>query len=193
MFKKVVIGCLLTSGVVMSANAMADNHTVSLGYSQSKVQDFKNIRGVNAQYRYEWDLPVSVIGSFTYMNGDDSGSYYDSAGDFYKNNLDVKYTSLLAGPAYRFNEYISLYGLAGIAVLKVDGGYEWRNSVGAEEPGGHETGSVSKKSANFAYAVGFTVNPAENVSVNVGYEGTKVDLDGSHSINGFNISAGYRF
>ncbi|EEY3549660.1 Ail/Lom family protein, partial [Escherichia coli] len=49
---------------VMSGSTLADNHTLSAGYAQSKVQDFKNIKGVNLQYRYEWDSPVSVVGSF---------------------------------------------------------------------------------------------------------------------------------
>lgn len=40
---------------VMSGSRLADNHTLSAGYAQSKVQDFKNIKGVNLQYRYEWD------------------------------------------------------------------------------------------------------------------------------------------
>jgi putative virulence related protein PagC len=55
MLRKVVIGCLLSSCAVIGANASADNQTVSLGYTQSKVPDLKNIRGVNTQYRYEWD------------------------------------------------------------------------------------------------------------------------------------------
>ncbi|EGT3611534.1 Ail/Lom family protein [Morganella morganii] len=193
MLKNVVIGCLLSSCTLISINASADSHTVSLGYAQSKVQDFKNIRGVNVQYRYEWDLPVSIIGSFTYMKGDESDSYYDEAGDFYKNNINLKYFSLLAGPAYRINEYISLYGLAGIAHTKADGGYEWKNSAGANEPDGHETGNVTGKSTDFAWAAGFAVNPAENVSINIGYEGTKADIYGNHSISGFNIGVGYRF
>lgn len=45
----------------MSGSRLADNHTLSAGYAQSKVQDFKNIKGVNLQYRYEWDSPVSVV------------------------------------------------------------------------------------------------------------------------------------
>lgn len=41
MSRKVVIGCLLSSCVMISTNASANNHTVSLGYAQSKVQHFK--------------------------------------------------------------------------------------------------------------------------------------------------------
>ncbi|MXD56928.1 Ail/Lom family protein, partial [Escherichia coli] len=36
----------------MSGSTLADTHTLTPGYTQSKVQDFKNIKGVNLQYRY---------------------------------------------------------------------------------------------------------------------------------------------
>lgn len=190
---KITAVALFCGGLFASTGALADNHTVSVGYAQSKVQDFKNLRGVNVQYRYEWDSPVSVIGSFSYMKGDESDSYYDTYGDFYKNSTDVKYYSVLAGPAYRINDYISLYGLVGVAHTKADSKYEWRNSVGAEDPEGHESGNISGKSTNLAYALGFVVNPIENLSVNIGYEGSKADIEGKHSINGFNVGVGYRF
>ncbi|EOW7727199.1 Ail/Lom family protein, partial [Escherichia coli] len=32
-----------------------------------------------------------------------------------------------------------------------------------------------------------------NMSVNVGYEGTKADIYGKHSVNGFTVGVGYRF
>jgi len=38
------VAATLTSGA-----ALADNQTVSVGYAQSNVEDFKNIRGVNVQ------------------------------------------------------------------------------------------------------------------------------------------------
>ncbi|STI82989.1 PagC-like membrane protein [Escherichia coli] len=67
---------------VLSGSRLADNHTLSAGYAQSKVQDFKNIKGVNLQYRYEWDSPVSVVGSFSYMKGDWADSHRDEVDDF---------------------------------------------------------------------------------------------------------------
>lgn len=191
--KKIATTIIVVSGLLGSACALADNHTVSVGYAQSKVQHFKNIRGVNVQYRYEWDSPVSVIGSFSYMKGDDSKSYYDEFKDFYKHHADVKYYSFLAGPAYRVNDYVSLYGLAGVSHTKADGGYEWRNSVGADEPDGHENSSLSGKSTRFAWAAGIAINPTENMSLNVGYEGSRADIYGKRSINGFNVGVGYRF
>ncbi|MEX9839394.1 Ail/Lom family outer membrane beta-barrel protein, partial [Raoultella planticola] len=107
----VVTGCLMGNA------AQADNQTVSIGYAQSKVQDFKNIRGVNVLYRYEWNSPISVLGSFTYMKGSDD---YDSNPwpDIIKNDIDLKYYSLLVGPAYCVNDYISLYALGRIVHTK---------------------------------------------------------------------------
>ncbi|ENN8379066.1 Ail/Lom family outer membrane beta-barrel protein [Providencia rettgeri] len=181
----VVTGCL------MGNIAQADNQTVSIGYAQSKVQDFKNIRGVNVQYRYEWNSPISVLSSFTYMKGSDD--YDANAGlDIIKDDIDLKYYSLLVGPAYRVNDYISLYALGGIAHTKASGSSEWYN---------HEAGSyhymgkqsVSETSNSFAYGFGFSVNPTDYLAVNVGYEGSKAELDGNHSINGFNVGVGFRF
>ena len=115
--KKVALAVLLAGGMV-SGVALADEHSVSVGYAQSKVQDFKNIRGVNLQYRYEWDSPVSVMGSFTYMKGDDDQNYYLSS-DYINNHVEAKYYSLLVGPAFRINEYVSLYALGGVAAQKL--------------------------------------------------------------------------
>ena len=91
----------------MSSVALASSHTVSLGYAQSDVQNFNDISGANLQYRYEFDSPLSILGSFTYMQGDGKNSYY-VANDAVTNNADVKYYSFLVGPAWRINEYVSL-------------------------------------------------------------------------------------
>jgi len=185
--KKIALVVML-AGSMVSGAVMADDHSVSVGYAQGKVEGSKNIRGVNLQYRYEFDAPLSVLGSFTYLKGDDSQDYYFE-GDAVHNNIDAKYYSLLAGPAYRINEYVSLYALGGVARTKVDAKTTWRNAgdgyVGRE--------SYNEKSTSFAYGAGVIFNPVEDLSVNVGYEGTNVDIDGSRSINGFNVGVGYRF
>lgn len=172
---------------MFSQAVQADSHTVSAGYAQSKVQDFKNLRGVNLQYRYEWDSPFSVVGSFSYMKADDSYSELDNYNgevSGYTGRADVKYTSLLAGPAYRINDYVSLYALAGLAHTKVDDKTTWTGGYSEE---------YSSKKTSFAYGAGVAVNPVKNVAVNIGYEGTRVKYDDTVSVNGFNISVGYRF
>lgn len=185
--KKISLAVFVAVSLASGA-ALADNHTVSLGYAQSKVENFKNIRGVNAQYRYEWDSPLSVIGSFTYMSGDDDQKYYVDS-DSVKNHIDVKYYSLMAGPAYRINEYVSLYALGGVAHTKADVDTKWVNAG----DGYTQKDSLSEKSTSFAYGAGVQFNPTDALAVNVGYEGTNADIDGSHSINGWNVGVGYRF
>lgn len=185
--KKIAVGIFVAASL-MSGAALADDHTVSVGYAQSKVEDFKNIRGVNLQYRYEFDSPVSVIGSFTYLSGDEDQHYY-VASDSVKNSVDVKYYSVMAGPAYRLNEFVSLYVLGGVAHAKADGDTTWVNA--GDNYRVRE--SISEKSTDFAWGAGVQFNPTENLALNVGYEGTNVDIDGSRAINGFNVGVGYRF
>lgn len=188
---KIKYGCLLSvliSAGLFSQGVLADSQTVSVGYAQSKVQDFKNLRGVNVQYRYEWDSPFSVLGSFSYMKGDENyGSRTDFHGDIsgYDGKTDVKYYSLLAGPAYRINDYVSLYGLVGFAHSKV-------NDKTTYLSGERET--FNSSGTEFAYGAGVIVNPVEYLSVSLGYEGSKIKgYSDSVSVNGFNLTVGYRF
>ncbi|WP_380181004.1 Ail/Lom family outer membrane beta-barrel protein [Kalamiella sp. sgz302252] len=178
---------LLCSGLFASTGVLADNHTVSVGYAQSKVEDFKNIRGVNVQYRYEWDSPVSVIGSFSYMKGDDSYSEQVEAFDDvigYKGKTEVKYYSLMAGPAYRINDYFSLYALAGMAHTKVEDKTTYLS---------YYTEEYSASKTSFAWGAGIAINPTDSLAINIGYEGTRVSFNDDVAINGFNIGLGYRF
>jgi len=187
MTSKMTMLALLCGGLLVGSNALADNHTVSVGYAQSKVEDFKNIRGVNVQYRYEWDSPLSVIGSFSYMKGDESYSerddYFDDIGG-YDSKTDVKYYSLMAGPAYRINDYVSFYGLIGLAHTKVDEKASYLTQYSEE---------YNESKTSFAYGAGVVVNPISNLSLSVGYEGTRVKYNEDVAINGFNIGIGYRF
>ena len=51
---------LLVAAVASSSSVFADNHTFSLGYAQTEVEGFTDLKGINAQYRYEWDSPFSL-------------------------------------------------------------------------------------------------------------------------------------
>ena len=187
MTSKLTMLALLCGGLLVGSNALADNHTVSIGYAQSKVEDFKNIRGVNVQYRYEWDSPLSVIGSFSYLKGDESFSeredfYGEVSG--YDGKTKVKYYSLMAGPAYRINDYVSFYGLIGVAHTKVEENRNYFDAFSEE---------YSENKTSLAYGAGIVMNPISNLSVSVGYEGTRVKFNDDVAINGFNIGIGYRF
>ncbi|KMJ43346.1 virulence protein [Xenorhabdus khoisanae] len=191
MMKKALLATLAVSGFMCGSLAYADSNTVAVGYAQSKVQNFKNIRGVNLHYRYEMDSPVSIVGSLTYMKGDEGG-HYNGVNYSGKANIDMKYYSFMAGPAYRINDYVSVYGLLGFSHSKVDASVnEIKKEYGKET---HSSMKVNRKSTNLAYGAGVEVNPIQNLSLYAGYEGSSIkDYDERHNINGFNIGVGYRF
>lgn len=185
--KKLSLALLVASNL-MSGTALANNHTVSIGYAQSDFENLGDIRGVNVQYRYEWDSPFSVMGSFTYLTGDSSEVDDDGASDVLKFKDEVKYYSFLAGPAYRINDYVSVYALGGVSYIKVDEDTTWISSRG---PFLNEKESVN--STQFAWGAGVQFNPTDDFSIGIGYEGTTAKYYESYSVNGFNLSVGYRF
>lgn len=61
--------------------AMSGLHTVTLGYAQSHIKHFKNMKGINARYRYEIpELPLSAMVSFSAMNARGSQPEGEGAG-----------------------------------------------------------------------------------------------------------------
>lgn len=94
-------------------------------YAQNKVQGFKNFKGFNIKFCYEWNSPVKVITSFTYMDGSDD-YFYLVASDRSATHAEMKYLSLAAGPAYRLSGIISLYGLIGAHYNKVNHNNHWQ-------------------------------------------------------------------
>lgn len=113
------LGLLLASPLAL-AN---DQHTVSFGYAQThlsslKNSDSKDLRGFNFKYRYEFNETWGMLGSFT-ATRNERENYTWKEGKLHKNGSDsVDYGSLMFGPTYRFNDYVSLYGNAGIATMK---------------------------------------------------------------------------
>lgn len=178
---------LIISCLISSSAALANNHTVSIGYAQSKIEHSHNMKGVNLQYRYEDEFPVGVLVSATYISGDqDETEIYGY--DYSYEKLDTKLFSIQTGPVYRFNMFASIYGTVGISHSKVKYNYEDRWI--REE--------TSEKKTNFAYGAGVIINPTSNLSVNAGYEGTRLTIsdEGEHEhaqVNGFNVGVGYRF
>ncbi|MBZ6387915.1 MULTISPECIES: Ail/Lom family outer membrane beta-barrel protein [Pantoea] len=190
--KKSVFVSLVMLALGANVNAYADKHTFTLGYAQSKVQDFKDINGINLKYRYEWDSPLSLIGSLTWMSG--SGSYtpdIDSM-DRFDSHAKVKYYSLSVGPAWRFSQYISLYGLLGVNYNKVDYREGWYNYEGRYVYMGETR--LKENKTSLMYGAGVQINPVENLAIDIGYEGSRLDVaDKNMSINGFNVNLGYSF
>ncbi|WOE32903.1 MULTISPECIES: Ail/Lom family outer membrane beta-barrel protein [unclassified Acinetobacter] len=170
-----------------SIHAVAANHTVSLGYAQINVKNFKNLKGVNAQYRYENQSPWGAVVSTTYASAKE-GIHINDDNEYFNSENKVKYFSILAGPSYRFNEYLSLYTLAGLAQGKEN--YNSQRMVNTTQYSKFGT----NKKTTFAYAIGVAINPVKNIAVNIGYEGTRFKTEGeSIKFNGFNIGLGYKF
>lgn len=188
--KNIISIAVLTCLSAVSINSMAADQTVSIGYAQTKVDDFKNLKGVNVQYKYETEaLPVGIVVSTSFMSGKET-EYESFSVDGKEVDLSakskVKYFSLLAGPSYSFNEYVSTYGLIGFSHIKHDvNAYSDTLQLGV---------SNNDSKTGFAYGVGVAVNPVENISVNLGYEGTRAKFQGETvKFNGFNIGIGYKF
>ncbi len=184
---------LLLAAATLSGSALAEYQSVTVGYAQSKVEDFKNIRGVNLQYRYEFDDMVGVMASFNYMKnselkgGKDTG--YEQGYEISRSrNADMKYYSVLVGPTFRLNDYVSLYALGGLAHTKAELNDTW-NIINIYEL----ESKSSEKSSAFAYGLGVIINPTAALSISLGYEGTETDFGKKYSINGFNIGLGYNF
>lgn len=109
------IACLSALAAVLAfsaGTAVAATSTVTGGYAQSDAQGAANkMNGFNLKYRYEQDSnPLGVIGSFTYTEKDRT----DASGDYNK----TQYYGITAGPAYRLNDWASIYGVVGVGYGK---------------------------------------------------------------------------
>lgn len=186
--KKILLPLVICVSGLASAAALADIQTASIGYAQSRVAHVADIRGVNLKYSYQWDdAPVGLIGSFTWMTGDEE-LREDTSYSSTKYKADFDYYSLAAGPVYAVNNFISVYGLLGVNINKVNEHfYSSSASYSSSESDSFDKTSVM-------YGAGVQVNLTENLLVDVGYEGSKLKTDvGNFKINGFNLSIGYRF
>ncbi|MEH0835019.1 outer membrane protein OmpX [Pectobacterium cacticida] len=162
------LACVLTVG---AGSAFAGQSTVTAGYAQGDAQGVYNkVKGFNLKYRYEQDNnPLGVISSFTYLekNGSDQGVY--SKG---------QYMGFTAGPAYRLNDWASLYGVVGFSHGKAT--YNATN--------GRDNNSNSDY--GFTYGAGLQFNPMQDVALDVGYEQSRIR---SVDVGAWAVGVGYRF
>ncbi|ECE4625753.1 outer membrane beta-barrel protein [Salmonella enterica] len=184
--KKIVLSSLLLSaaGLATVPVAQADTHSVSVGYAQSRIEHFKDIRGVNLKYRYEAQTPLGLMASFSWQSGKRGESGGIPVGMSWRDDVKATYWSLMAGPAVRVNELVSLYVLAGAGT----GRAEVKEHISMPGYNGRFTGS--ERRTGFAWGAGVQFNPVENVVIDLGYEGSKV---GAAKLNGVNVGVGYRF
>ena len=144
--------------VVLAASvgtAFAATSTVTGGYAQSDMQGEANkAGGFNLKYRYEQDnSPLGVIGSFTYTEKDRTEDGFYNKGQYY---------GFTGGPAYRLNDWASIYGVVGIGYGK----FQQNESAGQSKSDSSDVG--------IAYGAGMQFNPIENVALDVGYEQSRI-------------------
>ncbi|NHB92914.1 Ail/Lom family outer membrane beta-barrel protein [Photorhabdus cinerea] len=178
---------LLSCGIIFSACAItlpaqAEQHTASIGYAYVKPQEIKALNGATISYRYELDDQWGLLSSFTFAKGDEKETEEYS-------KLDAKYYSLMAGPTYRINDYVSLYSQLGLSRMNVKFSATYANGYTEKTEGNNNA---------LGWGAGLIVNPTTNTSVTVGYEGSRFNAkeyggEGKISTNGFNVTVGYRF
>ncbi|MCT4710885.1 outer membrane protein OmpX [Enterobacteriaceae bacterium H11S18] len=166
--KKIACLSALACVLAVSVGTASATSTVSGGYAQSDMQGFINkANGFNLKYRYENDTPLGYIGSFTYTEKNRT----DNAGSYNKG----QYYGITAGPAYRLNDWASIYGVVGV-------GYGKFQTTGTTD---HDMSDYG-----FSYGAGMQFNPIENVALDVSYEQSRIrNVDVGTWIAG----VGYRF
>ncbi|NDK97989.1 Ail/Lom family outer membrane beta-barrel protein [Photorhabdus bodei] len=176
--KRALVASVVAAGLsVFAFAANAGESTISGGYAQShiKFKDHKiddHPKGLNLKYRYELDNNWGVISSFTYTYL--GYEFYDRGRKVGK--ADIDYYSLMAGPTYRFNDYVSAYGMVGAARGKIKAS----NFVDSE--------SYSKTS--IGYGLGLQFNPMPNWTIDTSYEYSKLN---DIKIGTWVVGVGYRF
>ncbi|MDB6371276.1 Ail/Lom family outer membrane beta-barrel protein [Photorhabdus bodei] len=180
--KRALVASVVAAGLsVFAFAANAGESTISGGYAQShiKFKDDKiddHPKGLNLKYRYELDNNWGVISSFTYTYL--GYEFYDHGRKVGK--ADIDYYSLMAGPTYRFNDYVSAYGLVGAAHRKVKSEASVR---------GYDLDYKNSKTS-VAYGLGLQFNPVPNWTIDTSYEYSKQN---DIKVGTWVVGVGYRF
>lgn len=163
-----------------------------------KSDSYSDPQGMFIRYRYEFDDSWSIIGSLAYAQQDTAtkGSGSKTNADKTQNSFYSKaevtgdYVSALVGPAYRLNEYVSLYGMAGAAYKHV------KQEVGAravinDRIAFDESHSNTESKTSLAYSIGAQFNVYKSLVIDAAYEGSSGGND--WKANGFTVGIGYKF
>jgi len=166
------IACLSALACVLAVSvgsASAATSTVTGGYAQGDIKNVQNkAQGFNLKYRYENDTALGYIGSLTYIakTGSDEGEH-----------IKGQYYGITGGPAYRINDWASVYGVIGLGYGKFQ-----------------QVESLNDKSSSsdygFSYGAGLQFNPIENVALDFSYEQSRVR---HNDVGTWIVGAGYRF
>ncbi|MBG6015350.1 Ail/Lom family outer membrane beta-barrel protein [Proteus mirabilis] len=187
--KKQLLSALFISGIFSISTVQAhentslDKTTISAGYAQIKIAGQSGImRGGNLSIRQELNQQLGLMAIATYAQNE-----YNLNKPIKQllKDVDARYYSVMAGPTLRLNDYISIYGVAGMAQI------EFKGLDTRQIPE-----SILKKHA-FSWGTGVTINPIDMLSVSVGYENSRYKMnklsDNKLIIDGFIANIGYSF
>ncbi len=182
-----MIAALLT----VSPAVNAAEHSLSVGYTRAKLDSLK-FNGVNVKYRYEWGSALSVIGSFSYQT-DKRGLNSDDPDGIYNGSARIKNGSLMLGPAWRFNDFFSLYAMAGVNKFTMNQHWQLdrKNSSGTlvTEQFGEDFHRLSP-----IVSVGTQFNPRSSVVIDLSYEMTKPRIyEGRSTFSFITLGLGVKF
>lgn len=175
------------AAIICTTNTFADN-AVSLGYSHGKVSNGDNLRGANIKYSHsgeEWGILTAV----NFMSGSKkniSGSYESDR--FLSGERDTQYFSIMVGPTYKINQYLTAYGTLGLAHTSSD-----LNSIIVGES---RTGTLSQSisTTSLAYALGLQAHVTEKFLIDFSYEGASSNNAlNNERLNAFTVGVGYKF
>lgn len=160
-------------------------------------------QGINVRYRYEITDSFGVITSFTWARAKTDSKFRAGINETHGGE-DVKgkasaqmdvlanYRSVLAGPAWRLNQYASLYVMAGAGISKVTADLKVKGSVkrNQQEDKGGFSESYSQRKKSFAWSAGTQFNLNDSVAMDLAYEGSG---SGDWRTSGFVVGVGLRF
>lgn len=182
--KKKLLSALFISGLLATSSTYAQDDfkfgktTLSAGYAQLKMAGQNPIHGGVFSIRQEINSQFGILATATYAQNE-----YDlnkPVNTFFK-DVHARYYSVMAGPTLRLNDVISVYGTAGMSQIQFKS----------------ESSEIKKLKKNaFSWGAGLIINPAEMVSISLGYENSRYKFKGSDNrivLDGFVANIGYRF
>lgn len=177
--------------LAVSQAALADQ-TISVGYAHGKISGGDKLNGINVKYQAGLNDKLGIIGSATYMQGDDDINYMIDR-DRFEGKTESKYYAFSAGPSYQFHDKIRGYATVGLAYTKVEGNVDWLNyERGTHVKRGSSSGSESRTALN--YGVGVQFYPVRQLVIDLAYEGAQATNGAENKgMNGVHVGVGYRF
>lgn len=182
-----LLAALLTGNTMVNAA----EHSLSLGYTRAKLDSVK-VDGADIKYRFEWGSPWSVIGSFSFQTKN-TGLISDNSQGIKSGENKIKIGSLMAGPAWRFNEFFSLYGMAGLNKLKLH--QQWKmNQANSNGTQSSEQFSDSFHHLSPGISVGTQINPLNSVVVDLSYSVSRPKVyDAHYDLSAVSLGIGVKF